>query len=149
MDRDIDPAKKPSELVKETSRFLVEFLEGLNLEERGEPETLTLNGIEALRLRRKFTKDDVPCSLDAFLAARAGKGLLILVVGNDKEWEGYQENVKLILDSLRLAGSAAASKTVSTDHYTIEPPDRWSAKEVDQNGTKALVLSPPGKEGAS
>lgn len=152
----VDPARKATEpkMVDEL-RKIVKQMPGLNLEDE-KLEYDRIDGTVAARLlfqdhKRKKAGEpfELPVQLEAHMVVKEGTCAIAVAYWKRSAAVGLlPDHARTIARSIRVSkgAGAPAAAGVSTPAFDIVPPKGWTARELEKDGAKNLVVFPPGVE---
>jgi len=139
----LDAGKKPSDapVVQFVRDFMAKMHKDATLENNGAAETLRVNGYEAVRVPMRYRQEGGrTVLLEGYVVARGGGGALIGLEGVEAGWAGTAVGpAKELLGSVRLSGGP---QPLVTAHFEIAGPPGWTAREIEEQGTRSLALMP-------
>lgn len=147
-----NPATKSTdpEMVASLEALVKGWVKNEKVEKEGEPEPFKVGGVDAIRLRFSMSKDGVPVKIEAACAVRDGHALVALTLASEDSLRRHGAAARELLGKAELPQPAPGPKVelqkVKADHYELEVPKAWTAKELEQNGTKSWMIVPPSGE---
>jgi hypothetical protein len=117
------------------------------VERVGEPEALKVGNADAVRVRFSLLQDNVPVILEAVCAVKDGNALVALTISSEVGMKKHGAAARGLIGGAMLREAPKAElKRAAGDGYELDVPKAWTVKELEQNGTKTLIITPPAGE---
>jgi hypothetical protein len=90
----------------------------------------------------KLARDGVALRADAICAVKSGRAMLLVALGTEEQAKARAGELRELLRGARFATDE--TKAAGMADFTVKAPKSWKAKEVRQEGSTQLGLSPKG-----
>lgn len=120
------------------------------VEKEGDAQEFRIGSTDSARVRFSLVRDGVTVKIEAACAARDGHALVALLLADEASMERHGAAARELLGKATVAAAPPPPKVelqkVKGEGYELEVPKAWTAREVEQNGTKTVMIVPPAGE---
>jgi hypothetical protein len=100
-----------------------------------------------VRVSYRLLQENVPVLLEAVCAVKDGNALVALTIASEAAMKKHGAAAqKLIAGATLREAPKVELKRASGEGYELDVPKAWTVKELEQNGTKTLTITPPAGE---
>jgi len=140
-----DPA-----MIASLEALVTAWVKGETLTKDAGPEAFRIGEAGAVRLRYSLLREGVTIRIEGACAVRDGNALVALTIATDAALKRHGARARELLGNAVLAAAAPEPKIelqrVKGDGFELDVPKAWTSKELEQNGTKTLMVVPPAGE---